>query len=296
MSRKNKNVPKSNWWTIYLELKEIYMTAFTWEGLPPSINVRYLEMALMTTGRVCYFIDDAIGLPLMLKAMNGGRLDVYGEPTKVNVYGVNGYHNFINVDSPMMKGDGVLIYDNYIRKTPLVRLQDYAKRIYEMERTIDINVRHQKTPRIPVTDKDSLLSFETFFRKVDEGDDTIVVDSGMFDGKSSISLILSPAPYVADRIQELKKNLWNEVLSYIGILNNNSEKGERLVADEIKASNGLALSKRNSRLQTREIAIKQINEKFGTDIKIEVNSDLLDEIMESQGINDEPYEGGEDND
>lgn len=284
VSKKNRNKPRSDWWAIYLELKELYMSVFKWSNLPESVNERYMEMSLMQNSQVCFFNDRALGVPLCLKAMNAGTLDVYGEPLKVNVYGVNGFTDMIRVDTPTRNGDGVLIYDNYIRRSPLIRLQDFAKRIHNIECAMDINVQHQKTPRIPVTDKDSELSMKTFMKQVDEGKETIVVDSSIYEGSKRIDMILAPAPFVADDLQLLKKNIWNEVLSFVGIINHNAEKSERLVADEIKASNGLALSKRNSRLRAREIAVAKINEKFKLDITVEVNNELLEEIVSREGL------------
>ena len=51
-----------------------------------------------------------------------------------------------------------------------------------------------------------------------------------FDG---IKCLKTDAPYVADNLQVLKHQIWNEALTFCGIENSNQDKKERLVADEV---------------------------------------------------------------
>ena len=282
MAKPHNDIPSySKWWSIYLELKEIYISAFKWDGLPSTVNQRYLELSLYNAQRAVFFYEDVMESYIALKAVNNKTLDIYGEPTSTIAYGVNGYNRQVSIMNPFnMDGEGIIIFDNYMWKSPKEVLMDYAKRIYLIQRTIDINVRQQRTPRIPVVDsKETETSLKTFFRNVDEGKDYIVVDKSMFEGKSNFELTLKPAPYLAGNLQELKKKVWNEALSFIGILNDSADKKERLVSAEAPLSNGRALAKRNSRLEQREIAVKKINEKFELDISVTLNSDYLEGVL-----------------
>ena len=82
------------------------------------------------------------------------------------------------------------------------------------------------------------------------------------------TLVLAPAPYVADKIDLHKEKVWNEFLRLIGIANMNFQKKERNIKDEVLASQGGTIASRYSRFEPRKKAIDEINRKFGTDIEV----------------------------
>jgi len=289
--KKNRNKPTScedGWVMIYNILKELFITCFKWEGLPNTVNQRYLELSLFDYGKCVFFQDDVVNKYLALKATLEGELNVYYEPTKVRAYGGNGYQKSLIVDPMKNERNGVVIYNNFVRDTSQKRIEDYAKRIYNIERTIDINVHGQKTPFAIGTDKRTELTLKNLYKQYDEYEPVIFVDNDL--DLSKVKVFQTQAPYVADKLQEQKRKLWNEALSYIGIENNFSEKNERLTQNEVMVSNGLAIANRNAKLQAREKAVEDINELFGLEIEVKVNnlSFLQNEI-------ETPFdEGGED--
>ena len=109
-----------------------------------------------------------------------------------------------------------------------------------------------------------------------------------------IQLVLEPAPYVADKIDIQKEKLWNEFLRLIGIANMNFQKKERNIKDEVLASQGGTIASRYSRFEPRQKAIKQINEKFGTNINVRYydgiptsEKDVIEDNEESEVIEDD---------
>ena len=256
MGRKNKYVPKCNWYDVYANLKELYMSSFTWEGVPPSVNVRFLELNLMQGNYMGYFYDDVMKEYLVLPTTQNGKLDVYYEPTKVRAYGANGYQ-YLGVNHK----DVVLIYNNNLRNSPLRRLKDYAWRIWNIERTIDINVHAQKTPIILKTSRQLELTLRNILSQYENFEPNIVIDKNL-EIEEALTAIKVDVPYMGGDLFELKKKVWNEALSYIGIENNSSEKRERLVEAELLVSNGLAIANRTARLSAREKACEEINRLF----------------------------------
>ena len=77
------------------------------------------------------------------------------------------------------------------------------------------------------------------------------------------TLVIAPAPFVADKIDIHKEKVWNEFLRLIGIANMNFQKKERNIKDEVLASQGGTVASRYSRFEPRQKAIDEINEKFG---------------------------------
>ena len=270
---RNKNNNYGGWYEIYTILKELCLTSFSWNGLPSNLNQRFMELSLFDNGQVVFFKDDVMNEFLCLKAIRVGMIDVYGEPIKINAFASNGYFKRLT-----NKKDGVIIFNNYVRNTPHIRLMDYAKRIYTLERTIDINIHAQKTPIILKTSKKLEFTIKNLYKQYDDFEPVIVTDDGM-ELSDSIKVIKTDSPYVADKLEEQKRKLWNEALSYIGIDNNSSEKNERLTKDEVMVSNGLAVANRNAKLQARQDAVKAINEMFALDISVDVNNlSILDVV------------------
>lgn len=278
---KNKKLRQqkfSCWQDIFIQFKELYISAFEWVNVPPTVNTRFLEMQLFEKGNVVFFKDEILG-HLVLNGNLNYVFDVYGEPTGIHVYGVNGYQN--NVVNHV---DSVVIYNNYVRNSPYKRLQDFAKRIFNIERTIDMNVYSQRTPVLIKTSKQQELTMKNIYQDYNEYRPVIIADESIDVGQ--LTVLKTDAPYVTDKLEEEKRKLWNEALSYIGVENNFSEKSERLTAGEVLVSNGLAIANKNSKLNARQKAVDEINNLFGLDISIKLNNigvlDLEPNLQDSE--------------
>jgi hypothetical protein len=270
------------WVEIFNIFKELFIASFRWEGLPESINQRFLELALFENGRAVFFKDDILG-HLGLKVANAGELNVYSEPSRIRAFGGNGnYQKELTNDK-----DSVIIYNNFVRDTPHTRIMTFAKRIYNIERTIDINIHAQRTPFLIKTSKKQEFTVRNLYQKYNEFEPLIVVDDDM--DMSKLGVIQTNAPFIADKLEEQKRKLWNECLSYIGIENNFSEKNERLTQNEVMISNGLAIACRNSKLQSRQKAVEKINKMFGLQIEVDINNLSILEIEANNATN----EGGD---
>lgn len=277
---------KKQWFNIYRELREIYMATFKWKNLPETVNARYIERMLLEHSQLAFYKEPILDGFVCLQSTTTGKFDIYGDPVYSTVYGVNGFSRQLKPDT------FVTIWDNLDRFNVKMRLMQFAKRIYNMERTIDVNISQQKTPRIIKGTKDTELTIKTMLRDVDDYKEKVVVLDG-FDDSSKIDIVLAPAPFVADKIRTEKRELWNEVLSFIGILNNSSEKSERLVADEVIVSSALALIKRSARQEARQQAIDKINKKWNLDIELKINPEVIQAFNDS--ILQKIYERGVDN-
>ena len=124
----------------------------------------------------------------------------------------------------------------------------------------------QKTPRFWKTKTDKEKSIKDLINNVD-GFENLVITYDNLD-LDDTTMVLEPAPYVADKIELSKDKIYNEFLRLIGIANLSYQKKERNIKDEINAMQGGTIASRFSRFEPRQKAIKLINEKFGTDIKV----------------------------
>lgn len=260
-----KNMLSNN---IYLRrLCELSMTMFKWEGLPESVDVRYLEMELFMTGQALFFKDDVMGY-LALGCLANGSFDVYGEPKVRRAYSrYSGY----NSDSFTDK-DSVIIWNNYMRVPSAQDVIYYAQRLWDLDRTIDINAKAQKTPILIQCDEKQRLALMNVYKEYD-GNTPVLFGDKNLDIKG-FGVLKTDAPFVADKVYELKNQIWNEALTYLGISNVSYQKKERLITDEVTRSQGGTVASRYSRLAMREQACDRINELFGLDVSVKYREDF----------------------
>lgn len=105
------------------------------------------------------------------------------------------------------------------------------------------------------------------------------------------TVVLEPAPYVADKVDIAKDKIYNEFLRLIGIANLSYQKKERNISDEIQAMQGGTVASRYSRFEPRKKAIEEINAKWGTNIEVAYydgvpkSNEEFDEMLDEQDKN-----------
>lgn len=264
----------------YQRLMEFAINMFEWRNLPPTVDERFLELTLYEKGYCLYFNDEVVG-NLALTCTIGGMLDVYRIPTERRAFAVNGYNKICTSQ------DSVLIFNNYLHTPTILTIELFARRLYEIERTIDVNVKAQKTPTLVLASEQQRLTMKNLYMQYDGNEPFIFGDKDMeFDG---IKCLKTDAPYVADKLQVLKHQIWNEALTFCGIENSNQDKKERLVADEVGSNYGNIEAQRNVMLNTRRQAADKINRMFGTNIEVGFRSSL-NTMVNSENVSRETIE------
>ena len=250
----------------YVErLTELAISRIIWHNLPKTVDERYLELHLFTDGQMIYFNDDVIG-DLCLNCTMSGRFDVYGYPILRRAY--SAYNNY----KKMLKHDNsVIIFNNLMRTNSILDVKMFALRLYNLDRTIDINVNAQKTPVLILCDENERLTMKNLYKQWEGNEPVIWGDKNL--NVKGVQVLKTDAPFVADKLYELKCNIWNEALTYLGISNVTVNKKERLITDEVERNQGGVLANRFPYLNPREKAVIDINEMFGTDISVEFRED-----------------------
>lgn len=263
----------------YNRLTELAISMFEWKNLPDTVDARFLELALFTNGMAVFFYDEDLGY-LALQVMIGGNLDVYNVPTIRRAYASNGYNMSLD------QNNSVLIWNNMLRTNNLTDIELFARRLYECDRTIDVNIKGQKTPIAILCDENQRLTMKNLYSKYD-GNEPFIFGSKDLDIKK-IQAITTGAPFVADKVFQTKTQIWNEAMTYLGISNINVNKKERLITDEVTSNMGSTVASRYTRLEMRKKACKQINEMFGLNIDVDYREDiqLIDDV-ESEVETDE---------
>ena len=242
-------------------LTELSISMFKWDGLPDTVDERYLELHLFLNGSMVYFKDDVIG-DLCLDCMPHGQLDVYGNPILRRAY--SGYNNYNKL---LKYTDSVIIWNNLMRTNSVLDVQMFARRLYNLDRIIDVNANAQKTPVLVQGTEKQRLTLLNVYKEYDGNSPVIFGDTNI--DLNSLKVLQTGAPYVSDKLYELKTQIWNEALTYLGISNVSFQKRERLISDEVIRSQGGTVASRYSRMVSRQKAAKEINKMFGTNISVD---------------------------
>lgn len=251
-----------------MRLYELAMSVFEWENLPAGINERQIEWWLLRDGFCVFLHDEDIALDPVQRSPEGyaimqcmleGNFDIYSQPVNRIAYSVMG------VNIPLTVENSVIIWNSNLRVPTWFALNMYAKKLWAIDRAIDVNVYQQKTPRVVKCSQKQRLSFENMMAQVDEYKPLIMTDKD-FD-LESIDILDNSSPYVAEQLYELKDKYWKEALGFLGIASSES-KSERVIVDEMLASLGGTEAQRLCRLESRQFACKQINEIFGLDVDV----------------------------
>lgn len=251
----------------------------------PFMDYSYVNKELVYKGCIAFFMDEYLGL-LALPFVNLGKLDLYNRPIDIQVIGRNGYTR------KLTKGEYVIMWDNRSKQALIYDILQYAERTAQIQRTIDINIAQQRTPRFWKTKTENKKTIEDLINGVSSYNEVITTYDNLELDETSI--ILQPAPFVADKLSEQKDKIWNEFLRLIGIANTSFQKKERNIRDEVFISQAGTIASRFTRFNSRVDAITKINEKWGLNLEVEYYDGLpttMETLNKEDDYNEEQNNG-----
>ena len=284
MKRKAINSQLYNYKT-YLNYRDkmlaLAMNVFQFKGLNNFIDMALVNKTLLMNGSIAFFLDDVTGDLLAMPYTSLGSLDYYGRPTRIQPIPYFGtYKRVLN------RNEFVIMYDNNSHIPLYPQLTQSAERMALIKRGIDINISQQMTNRFWKTSEENEKTLKAILNQVDSNVETIVTyDNFELDETQQV---LNPAPFVADKLNNCKKEEWAEFLEVIGISETQINKKERNITDEIMFSMGGTIASRFNRYESRRKAVEEIKEKFNIDIEVSFYDGLpstlqkVDEFLEDE--------------
>ena len=282
-----------------LRFERLARSIFEWVNLPKSMNARWLEKSLFEYGCAALLYTEKYGF-INTKASSAGKVNIYGLPTQISCFSYDfkevrelytGISDIeIEEDEEKRKDllenkkskECILVMNNWECVPTFSTMELFAYRLYEAQRTCDTNIKAQKTPIMVVVDEKQRLLMENLYNQYDGNQTFIFGDNGQLS-TDIMKSVNTNAPYIADKVTEYKKEIWNEALEYLGINTMAIEKKERLITDEASSNNELINLNLQSFLAPRQEAARQFNELFGLtgtdkEISVRVRSDLFNVI------------------
>lgn len=254
----------------------LYMLArtqsmFDYEGLPETIPARNLEIMLQLNGNV--FFTDKPGDYYVFTGGLGGEPDVYYEPT---IYTVA--NPALRYSAELKIGvDGVLIRSDSYGIGLLPMMQKYAALMVENEFTMriaDINARIAFL--LSAADDKTEKSARVFLERIVNGELGVISDSAFLESLKVNDAGTDNSIRMTDLIeyQQYLKAAW---FNDLGINANYNMKRESISPNEAQLNDAALLPLVDDMLESREKALKEINEKYGLDIKVKLNSSWMNE-------------------
>lgn len=276
----------------YDRLLEMSLSRYEWLNLPDSVDARFLELTLFKNGRALFFEDDVLGM-LALPVIINGPFNVYKIPIHRKAFtpGVSSVNEtdkstVATYHADRTNKDSVICYNNMLHSPSLNMCRMFARRLADIDRTIDVNISAQKTPVLIETDSNTLLSLKNAYKQYEGNFPVIFGKKGIAE---NVKVLMTGAPLVAPALQQLKQSIWNDAMEALGIANHGADKKERVNIMEIQANQGGTIASRYSGLIAREQACDAVNRMFGTSISVRYREEVTPESFMG-----EPDGGGED--
>ena len=265
------------------EMLTLAENVFEFKNLPEFIDVSYLNKTLLRNGSIAFFMDEVLGL-IALPYDVIGNFDIYGRPLEIMARAANGTYY-----KKLRRDEFVIMYDNNGRYPIFMDICQMAERVALSKRTIDVNIVQQRTPRIWKTSQDKKRTLQDMLANIDGMEENIATYESI--DIDDMNVVLAPAPFVADKIDMHLDKEWAEFYRLIGVANLIEQKKERMIRDEMSASQGGTIASRFSRFEPRKRAIDEINKKFGTNIEVsyydgEPTTEEVQELMEEVDLDE----------
>ena len=269
----------------------IALNLFEWNNLPPTIEERYIEKALFNKGLVCLVDDENFG-QIVVGCNYSQNMNIWGEPTEVITTGYNyiktfSIENTLNTNAYLEFGNknAIVCQNNDLAISTREILEYYVNKLVEVELSTFTNIYLQKFPFLINTTKDNEMTMRTLISKVDKGEPYIMYNKKIADLNGAVDVFNLNVPFVADKLLQYRFETEREIYTLFGF-NNNFEKKERLLTDEVNSNNDFINCNIDSMFKKRQQFAELMNAKYGWNVEVKKRYEIQ-EVDKSEVENNE---------
>lgn len=251
-------------------LKMLYektLGMFKYYNLPESLPAEEIEKRLMWYGFAGVFNAPKYGITVCDGGLSG--IDQYYRPTEF-CYA----QPAIGSGTLKINDKCVIIYNTqsdvinpYGFKELIKR---YARMLADVDSSIDIQIINSRATKLnSVADTPTAKSVNNAMQAIEAGETYTVNQNSIID-KWTTKDWNTAHPETIEKLIDARQSLLNSFLEEIGVKSINAKR-ERMITDEVCADNQLLMVNTDDLLYKRKQGVKQINDMFGTEIKVELN-------------------------
>lgn len=270
-------------------LTELSCNRFKWIGLPASIDERFLELTLFNQALAVFYWEDRFSRFLCQRATTSGMVNMYDNPTTFTVIGNgsgnlnrtlnagNTWEEYADVEKDeetgietstqrwrMVPAECVPIWGNYLRVPDKDIIYVFAQRLAKIDQIIMSNLEAMAFTHIVAVPEEKRMTYMNILKQRRDGQPVLFGVEGL---GADIEQAIKAWPVAPDKdvplnLQISKSRIWNECMTLLGINNANMDKKERVVSNEVESNDDQVVSNRGIALNSRKIAVVQINERY----------------------------------
>ena len=267
-----------------LKYYNLFMNSYKFTGIDYQ-QKDYLLRKLWATGTIACISRKIVDIQqLVFCPYATSKLNLYDFPVDVTLINTRNVP-FIPKGFQKVDEDVVLIWGMRNKRSILEMVMAFIEKIVDVEMILRTNLRSHKTPWVIAYTPESQLQREQLRNMLDDDDPMLFLDIDSSNAKA----LVSGAPYIADKLYNLKQCYENELREFLGINNMGvNEKKEHLITGEIEVNNEIVVSSGECFLDCLKEACQRIKEVFGYDISVELNKP--DEMEYNEDEEDDPQD------
>lgn len=283
-----------NFTTYFNLLTNKVASMFIWQNLPETIDQRYLEFSLLLGGKVCWFEDN--GKLYCLSGNVGGEPNIYYEPTEfiianpvlgskqLKVRNLDGSSNIESLDGILMANSDI-DYESRAAKGGLYSLiYQTAGLLADNISSLNIAQLNSRISIIYTADSEAQArTGELTLREIYSGKPYKILEQDIAEKINANPVAAAGQNNTLMSLIEAHQYILAQFFQEIGISANYNMKRERLNTAEVEMNNGALDINIFSMLKNRQEAVALINEKFGTEISVDLNFAVFNEANGNAG-------------
>ena len=276
---------------------------FVWDGLPETVDVRALNLALVLNGKVCW--TEFGGKLYALTGNVGGEPNAYYEPTifvianpvlgskQVKIRQKDGSDRIEGLDGILMANSDV----DWESDRPVGGLYGLiyqtAGLLADNISSLNVSQINGRVSQIFTADNEAMArTAEVVLKDIYEGKPYKIVAQDLIDKLGALPAASAGQTNTLLNLIEAHQYILANFFNEIGIAAQWNGKRERVNTAETELMTGSYDINIWNMLENRKKAVEQINELFGTSISVELNPDIFYAGSENATLgNEEEVEG-----
>lgn len=295
---------QKNFTTYFNLLTNKVASMFLWKNLPETIDERFLEFTLLLKGKLAWFKhNDKI---YALDGNVGGEPNAYYEPTEfiianpvigskhLKVRNLDGSNSIETLDGILMANSDIDYEEQGMKGGLYSLIYQTAGLLADNISSLNISQINGRLAAIFSTSDETIArTAEVVLKEIYEGKPYKILTEDITDKITVNPIAASGQNNTLMSLIEAHQYILAQFFQEIGIQANYNMKRERLNTAEVEMNNGALDINIFSMLKNRQAAVALINEKFGTEIEVELNWAIFNEQngnadAETEAESDEP--------